>query len=255
MLATITSAAADSSDSFVQHRIFVRSLISSSRKIAQILQSGVSVILQSKSHHLTRFILTSLALIILDPFYRTLQGFMILVEKEWIQFAFPFCTRRKSAELKSEISERDIIQDGDTRFLPFLACVWHISQATPSMFEFNESLLLFLADQSGFGRFGTFLTGVDHDDISGTPDHSTENRNYIGKERLTFERTVKHKIASVWNYVDFHKDQFFNPLYIFEPGLINLNLRPNQFSLWNSYFRRYAPNSDNSNSNSNQSHP
>lgn len=38
-------------------------------------------------------LITSLALIILDPDARTLHGFEALVEREWIQTGHPFWTR------------------------------------------------------------------------------------------------------------------------------------------------------------------
>lgn len=35
----------------------------------------------------------SLAEIMIDPYYRTLFGFCVLIEKDWVSFAYPFyCT-------------------------------------------------------------------------------------------------------------------------------------------------------------------
>jgi hypothetical protein len=37
--------------------------------------------------------LCSLAQIIIDPYYRTIKGFMVLVEKDWIYFGHQFAKR------------------------------------------------------------------------------------------------------------------------------------------------------------------
>lgn len=50
-------------------------------------------------------------------------------------------------------------------FILFLDCVWQIYKEMPAAFEFNEQFLIFLADQSTFSRFGTFLFGVDRNSI------------------------------------------------------------------------------------------
>jgi hypothetical protein len=48
-------------------------------------------------------------------------------------------------------------------FLLFMDCIWQIYKDTPDAFEFNSRLLIFLADQSFCGRFGTFLGGLDRE--------------------------------------------------------------------------------------------
>lgn len=48
-------------------------------------------------------------------------------------------------------------------FVQFLDCVWQIMHQFPSAFEFNEALLLHLADHSQSGWFGTFLFNTERE--------------------------------------------------------------------------------------------
>ena len=48
-------------------------------------------------------LITSLALIILDPDARTLHGFEALVEREWIQTGHPFWTRWCMVDLSGSL--------------------------------------------------------------------------------------------------------------------------------------------------------
>ncbi|BHF65416.1 Myotubularin-related protein 4 [Sparganum proliferum] len=100
--------------------------------------------------------LTSLAKILLDPFYRTIQGFRILVEHEWLQFGHKFgdrCGHNPS----SGPEERSPI------FLQWLDCVRQVHHQFPAYFEFNELFLIKLAMHTYSGLFGTFLFNSERD--------------------------------------------------------------------------------------------
>lgn len=95
--------------------------------------------------------ITSLSQLLLDPYYRTLEGFIILIEKEWCSFGHKFADRLAYSYLGCKDEEMSGI------FLQFLDCVFQVLNQIPNAFEFNESLLLFIAENLHSGLFGNFL--------------------------------------------------------------------------------------------------
>ena len=84
----------------------------------------------------------------MDPYYRTIKGFQVLIEKEWISFGHRFKDRCGHVKKSSEMSPI---------FLQFIDCVFHITKQFPNYFEFNDSFLLFIIEQTYSCLFGTFL--------------------------------------------------------------------------------------------------
>ena len=72
----------------------------------------------------------------LDPYYRTLEGLEVIIEKEWISFGHSFETRcghlrddKTKNEKRSEV------------FIQFLDCTYQLINQFPCAFEFNNNLL------------------------------------------------------------------------------------------------------------------
>jgi len=131
--------------------------------------------------------LSSLSMIMLDPYSRTLGGFIRLLELEWLAFGHKFCDRLGHifGSKESEVSPV---------FLQFMDCVYQIMVQFPKEFEFNQSLLLCILYHASSTQFGTFLFN--------TP-----------KERK--EAQVQTTTVSLWTYVLTERDIFLNPLYKF----------------------------------------
>lgn len=185
--------------------------------------------------------LTSLAMLMLDPFYRTLRGFevgqcgrlclmmktllasfcciflQILVEKEWCSFGHRFPQRSGLGENKHNSVERSPI------FLQFVDAVWQMTQQFPHAFEFNEHFLVTVLDHLYSCRFGTFLASSEAQRHS---DHLPE-------------RTV-----SLWTYVNDNERDFLNPFYHqsdFNHRVLLPACSYPHLKLWNGYYLRWVP--------------
>ncbi|XP_022215873.1 myotubularin-related protein 13 isoform X2 [Drosophila obscura] len=96
--------------------------------------------------------LSSIAQLCLDPYYRSLDGFRVLVEKEWLAFGHRFAHR---SNLKPSHANTNIAFA--PTFLQFLDVVHQLQGQFPMAFEFNDFYLRFLAYHVVSCRFRTFL--------------------------------------------------------------------------------------------------
>lgn len=82
--------------------------------------------------------LVSTALLCLDPYYRTVEGFRTLVEREWLSFGHKFADRIGHGPGSDETNERCPV------FLQWLDCVHQIQKQFPCSFEFSMAYLVCL---------------------------------------------------------------------------------------------------------------
>ncbi|GMS87935.1 hypothetical protein PENTCL1PPCAC_10110, partial [Pristionchus entomophagus] len=156
--------------------------------------------------------LTSLAMLCLDPHYRTIEGFAVLIEKEWCSFGHKFSQRCSQGVDGSSDQERSPI------FIQFLDCVFQIMSQFAVYFEFNESLLLEIAHHLYSGRFGTFLFNSE-------------------KDRLV-DNSCATKTVSLWTHILSRKKEFMNPLYL-KGTVLLLNPSHRVIQVWISYYGRH----------------
>ncbi|KAG4070158.1 hypothetical protein HA402_003848 [Bradysia odoriphaga] len=113
------------------------------------------------------------------------EGFRVLVEREWLSFGHKFADRCGHGPGADETNERCPV------FLQWLDCVHQIHKQFPCSFEFSMGYLIKLAQHSHSCIFGTFLCN--------TVKERTENS--------IFDRTF-----SVWPFLS--APIYKNPLYV-----------------------------------------
>ena len=65
-------------------------VLSSAKRVAELVAGGESVLIYCPSGNVGTPLLTSLAQLYLDPYYRTFEGFRVLVYKEWLYYRHNF---------------------------------------------------------------------------------------------------------------------------------------------------------------------
>lgn len=150
----------------------------------------------------------------LDPFYRTMEGFAVLVSKDWLAFGHKFATRNGHASPDISDSQRSPI------FLQFLDCVFQIMSQYPDSFEFNENFLIVMYDAMLSCRCGDFLFDCE-------------------KERKVNQ--VMEKTTSIWTILlsKEYRELYRNPLY--QENLLRLIPRTQMryLKIWESCYLRW----------------
>ena len=169
--------------------------------------------------------LTSLAMILLDPYYRTIKGFIVLVEKEWLSFGHSFAERSGHFEDSPNSNSRSPI------FLQFVDCVWQMTRQFPFSFEFNETFLITILDHMHSCLFGTFLYNCDRERLGANVKGRCQSLwSFVWQERRHFKNSSFRPNHSVRIMpIVGEKSSHYG-----EKGFIPLQLWKGYFLRWNS---------------------
>ncbi|RHY23070.1 hypothetical protein DYB36_006901 [Aphanomyces astaci] len=150
-------------------------------EVASHLERGDAVLVHCSDGWDRTAQLCALAQLMLDPYFRTLEGFAMLVEKDWCSFGHNFAKR----------CGFPVSDDTSPVFQQFLDAVYQLTLQFPTYFQFNEMFLSTVAD-AVYSSYGTFQKNCEAD-------------------RAAFLCAVP--TISVWDSIRASTDMYRNPLY------------------------------------------
>ncbi|KAH8739137.1 myotubularin related protein 1 [Cryptosporidium ryanae] len=229
-------------------------LISSNKIVNQLINSKGVLVHCSDGWDRTSQ-LTALSMICIDPYYRTIKGFITLIEKEFVTVGHKFHSRYGTLGLNppsDSESERSPI------FFQWLDCIYQCIVQFPNEFQFNQNLLLFIAEQINNSLFGNFICDNDCE------------RNSINSKNLTlslWDTILKHSNEFYTNYSNGYNDKLssnisvsndysppigINSNIFYHSGFVNINYKYNSILSLNDgnnnkqeYFNEKLINRDN----------
>eukprot|EP01127_Copromyxa_protea_P004781 TRINITY_DN14606_c0_g1_i1.p1 TRINITY_DN14606_c0_g1~~TRINITY_DN14606_c0_g1_i1.p1 ORF type:complete len:673 (-),score=116.17 TRINITY_DN14606_c0_g1_i1:149-2167(-) len=192
---------------------YTRLILNAATRIRDLVTAGGSCFVHCSDGWDRTAQAVSLSQLMLDPYYRTLNGFIILIEKEWCSFGHQFALREGNGKDMAKYNEGQRAPI----FLQFIDLVYQLTTQFPTAFEFNKSLLLLIMTHFHSCLFGNFLGNSE-------------------KERKE-ELEVTTKTHSLWSLVNQHSKNFLNASYSATafPSVLSSPM-DFDFSLWGDYF-------------------
>lgn len=168
------------------------------------------------------FVISSLAQVMIDGHYRTINGLGTLLEKDWCSFGYDWSRKLGQSAIlyvdeagegsTSNPSSINSVSPTTSDQSPcidlFIEALWQLTLQFPMHFEYTESFLIFLLDNVYSGRFGTFLLNSE-------------------KER---DANVRDKTVSIWAHINYHihklndSSEFVN--FFYDPDTVFAHLDP-----------------------------
>eukprot|EP00127_Corallochytrium_limacisporum_P006676 Clim_evm55s232 gene=Clim_evmTU55s232 len=195
---------------------YISTCISIGSGIADLLVNhDVSVLLSLESGSDLTVILSSLAQLLVDPYYRTIGGFCDLIVKEWAAYGHPFSYRH----------DVRLLDDPNYKVAPvfslFVYCVVHVLRQYPQHFEFSQNFLGYIQCHATSGRFAEF---------------QFQSEAHYRRRKVENAESMKTQILKITE----NQASFYNIFYRQESAMsVSEPLAPlanvNDFSLWQQF--------------------
>ena len=191
-------------------------LIKAAIKVALAVKQGHAALIHCSDGWDRASQLTAFSQLIVDPYFRTIKGYMTLIEKDFLSFGHQFKCRN------GYYGPKDFKEDQNSPILlQFLDATHQLLVNYPMYFEFNMEFLVFVANSINSGKYGTFL--------------------YNHEKERDIKQAKKHTM-SVWTEVLRNLEKYINPYYeprtmeeyFFCPVFYNHKLR-----FWEEYFMQF----------------
>ena len=190
----------------------IRTVLDSSCYIVECILNGYPTLVHCSDGWDRTSQTCALAQIMLDGYYRTIQGFQALIEKDWLAFGHKFQDR--CGHISGDPQEVSPI------FLQFLDAVWQLTQMFPQAFQFNEKYLITIQEHTYSCQYGTLIANCE-------------------KDRQ--ELKLKEETHSLWGHLVTHNDEFINPLFekATQEIVVRPNLSPQNIKFWRGLYCRF----------------
>ncbi|XP_033645492.1 myotubularin-related protein 13-like isoform X1 [Asterias rubens] len=171
----------------------------------------------------------SLAQILMDPYYRTLEGFQSLIEKEWLAFGHRFTHRSNQTGAHQASGFAPV-------FLQFLDSVHQVHSQFPLSFEFNQYFLKMIAYHHVSNRFQTFMLDSEYERF--------EAATHVFEDKLTSHpgegQDDKGPMRSFWEYINKINNKqplFYNLAFAPHTSVLRPYTNFSSLRIWD-YFRQ-----------------
>lgn len=185
-------------------------LLKMSLKMANSLKSQASVFVHCSDGWDRTAQSSALAQILLDPYYRTFEGFMVLIEKEFSQTGH--LLRKRLGVFSKDTHNRSPI------FIQFLDGTHNIMSQFPACFQFNQVFLRDLGLVAYTGVLVNFL---------------------FDEERVRFQKRIRHSGLHSFDFANLYKEKYVNEHFEWKECIENLRVEEYNLRFWSDYFFKY----------------